>query len=234
MNFYLLKLIGKCFNLLFVFILSIFNFDSSKNEYLVKNNNENKKLNIVTEVIEYKVINTYDSSIPKNISKVTKEGKEGIYFINYSGDKIVLEEAVNEEITVGTGKYGVYKGVITGYGPDCRTCDGKGIVSCRTREKKDFNLLKDGIYYDDAEYGKVRVLAAALTEFPCGTIIDVESKTLGNFKGIVLDTGYDMRKHLEMGIYHFDVAYLTEQDEMVAKTTDMSGTVIYNVQRWGW
>ena len=153
---------------------------------------------------------------------------------NNDNQTVVLEEKMDEHIEVGTGKYGIYKGVMTGYGPDCSTCSGRGYVSCKTKDKKSFNLINDGVYYEDEEFGKVRVLAAALSEFPCGTIINVESKTLGNFTGIVLDTGYDMRKHLEKGIYHFDVAYTTEKDQLVSKTTDMSGNVIYSVQRWGW
>ena len=77
-------------------------------------------------------------------------------------------------------------------------------------------------------------LAAALSKFPCGTIVKIENSRIGDFMGIVLDTGYDMRKHYSQGIYHFDVAYSTEKDEKVSKTTDMSGKVVYNVQRWGW
>ena len=49
-----------------------------------------------------------------------------------------------------------------------------------------------------------------------------------------MDTGYTMREQLKDGIYHFDVAYQTEKDESIKKATDMSGDVIYSVQRWGW
>lgn len=77
-------------------------------------------------------------------------------------------------------------------------------------------------------------MAAATAEFPCGTIVEVDSSNLGKFVGIVMDTGYDMRRHLEEGIYHFDVAFETEKDEDVAKATNMTGTVKFNIQRWGW
>lgn len=147
---------------------------------------------------------------------------------------VVLETAVDEVVVVGTGKNGQYTGVITGYGPDCKTCSGLGYVYCQTEDNKNFNLINDGIYYDDDEYGEVRVLAAATAEFPCGTIVEVDSSNLGKFVGIVMDTGYDMRRHLEEGIYHFDVAFETEKDEDVAKATNMTGTVKFNIQRWGW
>lgn len=233
MNFYLLQLVGKWISLITLSMMSLFNVSVEKTQYEVEDNNV-KNVSVLTEIIEYETITTYNSSLPSNIQKTLVKGKNGVSFIDKNGETVVLEAAVNEEIELGTGKYGVYKGIMTGYGPDCSTCNGIGYVACKTESKENFNLIEDGVYYNDSEYGEVRVLAAALTEFPCGTIINVESKTLGNFVGIVLDTGYDMRKHLEEGIYHFDVAYTTEKDEMVAKTTDMSGNVIYNVQRWGW
>jgi len=62
-----------------------------------------------------------------------------------------LEPVIHEEIQVGTGAYGVFNGIMTGYGPDCDTCDGKGYVACQTIDKKSFNLIDDGIYYEDAE-----------------------------------------------------------------------------------
>ena len=88
--------------------------------------------------------------------------------------------------------------------------------------------------YNDDEFGEVRVLAAALSEFPCGTIVEVKSSNLGDFMGIVMDTGYTMREQLKNGIYHFDVAYQTEKDENIRYATNMSGNVEFNVQRWGW
>lgn len=233
MNFYLIELLGKWICFLAVSLSSLLGFNSTTNDYEIQDNND-KNISVLTEIIPYETNITYNSSIPINITRTVKDGLNGLKFINNDGTEILLQEVVNEEIEVGTGAYGVYKGVITGYGPDCSTCSGAGYVACKTKDKQNFNLLTDGIYYKDDEYGSVRVLAADLTGFPCGTIIEVQSNTLGTFMGIVLDTGYDMRKHYALGIYHFDVAYTTETDEMVAKTTDMSGNVIYNVQRWGW
>ena len=233
MSSYILRLIGKWLSVIILSILSI-NHDIKDISYDVINSNFSKKINSTASVVEYKVINHYDKSIPNNIKKNIVEGKNGLIFKDESGEVVVLEETIDEENIVGTGKNGIYKGVMTGYGPDCKTCSGRGYVACRTREKKDFNLINDGIYYNDEEFGEVRVMAAALAEFPCGTIIEVDSKNLGQFTGIVLDTGYDMRRNLERGIYHFDIAYTTEKDSMVSKTTDMSGNVKYSVQRWGW
>lgn len=233
MNFYLLQVVGKWISFLIVSLMSIFGFNVDSQEQEVANTNNNKNVNMTTEVVAYKTEKIYDASIPRNVSKVLQNGKNGLVFTDENGNKVTLEEAIDEKIQIGTGPYGVYTGIMTGYGPDCETCDGKGIVACRTLDKKDFNLISDGIYYNDSEYGEVRILAAALSAFPCGTIVEVDSSNLGKFMGIVLDTGYDMRKNLERGVYHFDVAYATELDEMVPKTTNKKG-VTYSVQRWGW
>lgn len=233
MNFYLLHVVGKWFSLFILSAMSFFGFTADEQKLAVENENIDKNISMVTEIIPYETLKTYDKSIPSNIQKVLVEGKNGLSTTDEEGNKVTLEPVIHEEIQIGTGAYGVFEGIMTGYGPDCSTCDGKGYVACRTFDKKAFNLIEDGIYYTDPEFGEVRVLAAALSVFPCGTIVEVDSSNLGKFMGIVLDTGYGMRKSLEEGIYHFDVAYKTETDEMVSKTTNKKG-VTYSVQRWGW
>lgn len=233
MNFYLLQVVGKWISLLVVSTMSLFGYSISFDNAEVANTNMGKNANIQTEVIKHETITTFDESLPRNVSKVLVEGKDGLAFINENGEQQILEPVIHEELHVGTGPYGVYTGIMTGYGPDCKTCSGVGNVACKTVDNKVFNLINDGVYYEDSEYGSVRVLAAALSAFPCGTIVEVDSSNLGKFMGIVLDTGYDMRKNLENGVYHFDVAYETELDEMVPKTTNKQG-VTYSVQRWGW
>lgn len=233
MNFYLLNLFGKWVSLGILSIMSLFGFTLEEETTEISNNNIDKNVNVISTVIEHETIETFDSSIPSNITKVIKEGQDGVVYYNDDGI-VVLEEVVDEEVIIGTGKNGEYTGVMTGYGPDCSTCSGRGYVSCKTEDKKNFNLIDDGIYYSDDEYGEVRVLAADLSAFPCGTIVEVKSSNLGDFTGIVMDTGYTMREQLKNGIYHFDVAYETEKNEDIKKATNMSGDVIYNVQRWGW
>lgn len=228
----LLRLVITNLSVIILFAVFVGLFQGKK--YTLNSDFYNKNSAAITQVVEYDTVELYDESIPNNITKVVVEGQDGLFYINQDGGATTLKEVVNEEIVVGTGKYGVYKGIMTGYGPDCVTCDGLGYVACRTENKKDFNIITDGIYYNDDEYGKVRVLAAALAEFPCGTIVEVDSSNLGKFMGIVMDTGYDMRRFYNMGIYHFDVAYDTEENYMVPYTTNMTGEVVYSVQRWGW
>ena len=228
----LLRLVLINLSVIIMFVVFVACFQ--KVSYSADNDVYKKNAVSLAQVVKYETITTYDESIPNNITKTVVEGQDGLYYLNSNGGATTINEVVNEEIVVGTGKYGVYKGIMTGYGPDCVTCDGLGIVACPTENKKAFNLITDGVYYNDDEFGNVRVLAAALAEFPCGTIVEVDSSNLGKFMGIVLDTGYDMRRFYKMGIYHFDVAYDTEANKMVPYTTNMTGEVVYSVQRWGW
>ena len=162
MNFYLLNLFGKWVSLGILSIMSLFGFDIEEKTIEISNINIDKNVNIVSNVIEHKTTEIFDSSIPSNITKVIQEGKDGVTY--YNGEEtIILEEVIDEEVIIGTGKNGEYTGVMTGYGPDCSTCSGRGFVSCKTEDKKNFNLINDGIYYNDDEFGEVRVLAAALS-----------------------------------------------------------------------
>lgn len=236
MNMYVLQLAAKWVSLLVVSVLSIFSANTNfVNENLsVSNQGFNKSLNVVNTIIPYETQVTYNSKIPSNIRNVKVEGQNGMTYVDETGTTQVLKQVVTEEVEQGTGATGEYNGIMTAYGPDCSTCSGVGNVACRTKEGNTFNLIRDGLYYEDSTHGRVRVLAAAHSEFPCGSIVYVQDSKLGDFMGIVLDTGWGMRNSLEKGIIHFDVAYATEKDPELLKATDMSGKVKYSVQRWGW
>ena len=103
MNFYLLSLFGKWVSLGLLSIISLFGFEVDETKKEVSNDNINKNVNVVSKVIEYETIKTYDSSIPSNITNVLVEGKNGLVFVGTNNEEIVLEEVVNEEVVVGTG-----------------------------------------------------------------------------------------------------------------------------------
>lgn len=234
MNFYLLQLVGKWISLITISLMSFLGYEITEEDYSITNDNFEKNVPAIAEVVKHDVEKSYNNSLASGITNILSEGKDGLSFVDANGNVIVLSEVENEKVEIGTGKKGVYNGIMTAYGPDCSTCSGRGYVACHTEDKQSFNLIDDGVYYDDTTYGEVRIMAAALSEFPCGTIIKVENSNLGDFIGIVLDTGYDMRKALTNGIYHFDIAFATEKDPDIKKVTNKTGEVIYNVQRWGW
>lgn len=188
------------------------------------------KYALTEEKIKYETIYIYNEKIPSNISKLVKEGTDGITVIN--GDyKDTLVEMEPQIIEQGSGEQGIYYGYLTGYGADCDGCTG--VLYCKTPNGKWLNIYNDGVYYDDSEYGSVRILAAAVKQFPCGTIITITDNKHEVFTGIVLDTGSAMRSAYNKGKVHIDVAFPLETSAGIGTYTDFSGTVKFEVQRWG-
>lgn len=227
MNTYLLQLITKWISVLFVTVAGIF-VGAEKNE--VENINQTK--NAVVQMIElpYETLENYNDQIPKGKTNIKQEGKNGIAYLNPDDTLETVQEPVSKIIEIGTGEGTQYVGKMTGYGANCKGCSG--ILSCKTKTGQKWNLAQNGEVYKDDEYGEVRIMAAALTKFPCGTIIEVENGNLGVFTTIILDTGSAMRTAYENGIIHMDLAFISENDKNIFKAT--SSNVKYNVQRWGW
>lgn len=230
MNIYLIQVIGNFVNFLFVTVLSLFGVLNSVDTE-IKNPDVTKNSYIENQTISYETIYQYNSKIPSNISKVLVKGEDGIVYVNnYDNTQIVLKEAVNEVIEVGTGAQGYFYGKLTGYGPDCPGCSVVGNVSCKTREGTNHSLINNGTTYVDQEFGEVRILAAATSAFPCGTIIAVDNGILAPFYAVVLDTGYDMRNAWNNGSVWFDLAFASQ-----ASVTNVSNNqAFFSVQRWGW
>lgn len=233
MNIYLLQLLGKIISLLFVTVASFFNmFDISKEFITVNNSDASKSSKVVNTIVEYDTILKYSSKLPINNQKVLIEGQKGLIYQDKSGNTVrTIKEKVDEVIEVGTGKYGEYNGVLTLYGADCDTCDGVGYVYCPVGNNEYHNLIDDGIYYEDKEYGKVRILAAAIAEFPCGTIIEINNSDMTKEIGIVLDTGSGMKKAYNEGWILIDLAHDTENNLPVYGTNKNTK---FSVKRWGW
>ena len=234
MNIGLLELAGKWLSLLVVSAMTLFNGSYIEKEKQINNDNTIKDVAVVSTVTPYKVETKYNAKLPSNVSNVITEGKKGVE-VKTEDEVAVVQEVVNEVVEKGSGAYGVYTGFLTGYGPDCAGCSGTGNLACRTREKTTFSLTNDGMYYTDTEYGKVRILAAALSKFPCGTMIKVTKQGKEPFMGIVLDTGATMVNKLNEGIIWLDLAYTSEKDKTVFGVDGLTGSNIkFEVQRWGW
>lgn len=243
MSIYLLEMILKFLRMIFVAFISIFNIGLyteaeeniqnviiNKNTYAVnilKVDNElskpNKAINQIkssNNVASKKITGTKNN---KNKSTTSKEE----LIINNQQNPNLLKS--NQHLNKSLDEY---VGRLTGYGPDCVGCSGKGNLACKTRENKKFSLVKDGIYYDDKEYGRVRILSAAVSKFKCGTIISVKKEGSEPFIGIVLDTGADMKKAWENGNVWMDLAY---SSNAMAGSDNLTGKNIkFSIQRWGW
>lgn len=185
---------------------------------------------IKTEIIKYDVITTYDDSIPLDVKKVNVSGKDGKIVTNLTTGEVTVFESISEEVVIGTGPKADYTGRLTGYGPDCTGCTG--LLYCPDSDGVYHYLTNDinSTYFEDKEYGKVRILASDPTLFPCGTIIHVVNDDLDIY-GVCLDTGIAMRNAWRnYGNVLIDLAFTSESLSMGATNNNTSFTVL----RWGW
>ena len=203
----------------------------SEKKFEVKNLNQTKNSVALTKVIEYDTVKTYNKKIPTGVTITKEKGHNGLAYIDENNNTQIIESPKNAEIEIGTGDKADYVGKMTGYGADCIGCSGNGTLACKTKNGTYHSLTEDGMIYNDDEYGNVRIIAASLDKFPCGTIIKVDNPNLGTFNAIVLDTGGAMKSAWENGIVHIDLAYVTETDPAIHLST--SSNVKYSVQRWG-
>jgi len=93
-----------------------------------------------------------------------------------------------------------YNGPITAYGPDCTGCSGITASG--------YNV-KNNIYYNDKEYGKVRIVAADKS-LPFGTIIRIKGLDIfeSDVIAIVLDRGSAIGFNRKV---YFDLLYNNEK-----------------------
>ena len=233
MNLSLLQLIGKYITVVAISTMSYFNIGNYSESNITTNNNLLNKDGEVVNSIEYNTVVEYNEKVPVNITNVLQEGVVGLSYEDKKTEEIkIVEDATDEIIEKGTGAYGIYKGRLVGYGPDCQGCSGEGYLSCKTESGDRFSLKYDGIYYNDSKFGEVRILAADRSKFPCGTIIKVEKADGTSFLAVVMDT---IGTKLADGRELMDLAYSTQTDEKVFAADGLVGNnITFNVQRWGW
>ena len=233
MSIFLLDLLSKWVSIILVTIVSIIPFSISESSYEIERNND-MILSVKTKIVEKEIDYQYSSKIPNNITKTIEEGQHGIIYIDReTNEELKVRKMEPKKLLVGTGRNGNYTGVLTGYGPDCPGCSPVGNVACRTRERRAHSLINDGLYYDDKDYGELRIVAASLNAFPCGTVVKVNNGVLDSFDAIVLDTGATMRKSWnEERTVWMDLAFNTQAE--AARGNATSYNTKYNVQRWGW
>lgn len=233
MDIYLLQLLGNWLSVLLVTLVSFFNignYDEEKSD--LENLSYTKTATVLNEVVNYKTEYVYNSNKSADSSpEVIREGEYGLIYRYENGDTKVFKNAVNRIVEIGTAKAVKYTGRMTAYTPYCVGCSKVGNVACMAKGKK-HSLITDGQYYVDSEYGKVRIVAAALSAFPCGTIVTIDNGKLPVFNAIVLDTGGSMRQAITKGVVWMDLAYSNKNDSEMRLAG--SKNVSYTVRRWGW
>lgn len=231
MNIAIIEAMIKWISLLLVGFTSLFSGSVMEKEQVeTLNINNNKSNSVINEIIPYQSKTVYNSKLPSTITKVVVPGEVGLQTKNENNEMIVVKEPVEEVIEKGTGAAGIYVGKITGYGPDCAGCSATGTVACYTKNKEKHSLVNDGIYYEDEDFGSVRILSAA-SAIPCGTIIKIDNGVLEPFYGVVLDRGGSMNRAWNSGTVWIDLAYSSNNDARNAKIT--GNNIKFEVQRWG-
>lgn len=107
----------------------------------------------------------------------------------------IFKEVVTEPVLA------TYNGIITAYGPDCKGCSGITASGYNVR---------NNIYYNDKEYGKVRILAADRS-LPFGTIVRIKNLNVFDevVTAIVLDRGGAIGFNKKS---NFDLLYHSEKE----------------------
>lgn len=181
---------------------------------------------ITFEIHPDKMVSSYNFV---DVSATSEEKEEVVEEVKEEETK--AEESVKDNKPAEVND-AVFVGKMTGYGADCAGCSGVGSLSCRTADGSRHTLSENGEYYNDSAYGSVRIVAAALEKFPCGTIVKIDHPALGSFYAVVLDTGGSVNRAWANGTVWMDLAFRTESDPSIYSTTSSNTT--YSVQRWGW
>lgn len=196
---------------------------------VVSNDNGVRNSPILTYEVDYDTEYVYNYDLVYGETKVVQTGVKGMAIGSESNISI---KPVNEVIEVGRSKTRVYYGSTTGYGADCVGCSGT--VACSAPGDKDHNLYRNGIYYNDSEYGSVRIVAADNSLFSCGTIIKIDNKIMEPFMAIVMDTGSAMRNAYKNNNILIDIAFMNESDKGTSDATNKNNDVRFSVYRNGW
>ena len=199
----------------FVFLFLLFGtVGSNKNVTIIANNNFNKMADRTLVLFEEEKKNessTDDTVVPledeKTKAQEVVEEKE-------EEDKKV---EVKEEIVVTPESNLFYDRAViktevgtTGYGPDCAGCSGITASG---------HNLHESIYYNDLEFGTVRILAADKS-IPFYSIFRVSNiPGMDPFLAIVLDTGGNVG--YGKGTL-FDLAHANEQNGVLPKTSNVT------------
>ena len=110
-------------------------------------------------------------------------------------------------------------GSLTGYAGDCPLCSG--IVACRPR----INVLEKGIFFDDKEYGTIRMVASS-KRYPCGTILRFKAGKVSSepIIAVVMDRG--------VGGNNIDLLMNTEDE--ARKKVGRIRNLEFEILRLGW
>lgn len=140
-------------------------------------------------------------------------------YLNYI-DKDKIEQAQRELYKEGLyNPLFTFNGDLTGYVGDCPLCTG--YLACPPRT----NVLKEGIYFNDATYGNIRIVASS-RNYPCGTILEFQVNKLSSEPIIAIV--------LDRGVGGNDIDLLTDSQDYAIKNIGRVRNQEFKVLREGW
>ena len=199
----------------FVFLFLLFGtVGSNKNMTVIANNNFNKMADRTLVLFEEEKKN--ESSLDDTVVPLEDENDKVQEVVEEIKEE---DKEVEEEVIVTPDEPNLFYdkavimtevGTITGYGPDCRGCSGVTASG---------HNLHESVYYEDSEFGTVRILAADRS-IPFYSIFRVSNiPGMDPFIAIVLDTGGNVG--YEKGTL-FDLAFESEATGVVPLTQNVT------------
>ena len=130
--------------------------------------------------------------------------------------------ATQQEESYKTALYeaeSTFVGELTGYAGDCPLCSG--VVACRPR----INVLEKGIFFDDKQYGTVRMVASS-KRYPCGTIL--------RFKAGKVSSEPIIAVVMDRGVGGNNIDLLMETEDEARKKVGRIRNLEFDILRLGW
>ena len=112
-----------------------------------------------------------------------------------------------------------FTGSLTGYAGDCPLCSG--VVACKPR----INVLEKGIFFNDVEYGTIRMVASS-KRYPCGTIIRFNASKVSSDAIIAVV--------MDRGVGGNDIDLLMNTEDEARKKVGRIRNLEFEVLRLGW
>lgn len=141
--------------------------------------------------------------------------------LNNKGNKMITKSFIYNSIpnNIEYKALDVFYGQLTGYGPDCKGCIGI--------TKSGYDVRNGNIYFNDKQYGKVRIIAAD-KKYKLGTIIKITAPKLYDYSfiAIVLDRGGKITGN--------NIDLLFEKEEGINRFVGRQKKVKFEVLRYGW
>ncbi len=160
-----------------------------------------------TDAIEKKYISIENNNIAKYIEEENIDAKQ-----------VEMFKDEYDTISLYIADY-TFVGELTGYVADCPLCSG--YLACPPRT----NALESGIYFEDNDYGTVRIVASS-SNYSCGTILRFQTDKIQSEPIIAIV--------LDRGVYGNNIDLLTDSEDFAINNIGRIKNLNFEVLRTGW